>query len=108
MLQSPKFDPSAFNPYTFFLDGLETSYYTGLQVNRDPGVPIVWAGCFLIVAGFFVTFFTSHMRIWVRVLNESRGINISVAGTSNRNPVGLERELANLANGLKKLFDGKR
>jgi len=108
MLQSSKFDPSALNPYTFLLDGLETSYYTGLQVNRDPGVPIVWAGCFLIVAGFFVTFFTSHMRIWVRVSNESKGINISVAGTSNRNPVGLERELAYLANGLKKLFNGKR
>ncbi len=107
MLKSPKFNPSAFKPYTFFLDGLETSHYTGLQVNRDPGVPIVWAGCFLIIAGFFVTFFTSHMRIWVRLSNESRKINISVAGTSSRNPVGLERELMHLTNDLRKLFGNK-
>jgi cytochrome c biogenesis protein len=107
MLKSPKFDPSAFEPYTFSLDGLETSHYTGLQVNRDPGVNIVWAGCFLIVAGFFVTFFTSHIRIWVRLSNQSNAINISVAGTSNRNPVGLERELMHLTTDLRKLFGGK-
>ena len=107
MLKSPKFDPSAFKPYTFSLDGLETSHYTGLQVNKDPGVNIVWAGFFLIITGFFVTFFTFHIRMWVRVSSESQKINISVAGTSNRNPVGLERELMRLTNDLKKLFGGK-
>ncbi|MBW1900876.1 MAG: cytochrome c biogenesis protein ResB, partial [Deltaproteobacteria bacterium] len=86
---------------------LETSHYTGLQVNRDPGVNIVWAGCFLIIAGFFVTFFTSHIRIWVRLSSESQEINISVTGTSNRNPVGLERELMHLTNDLKKRVGGK-
>lgn len=102
MLKSPKFNPSAFKPYTFFLEGLESSYYTGLQVNRDPGVPIVWAGCFLIIVGFFVTFFTSHMRIWLRVSEDGQGTKISVAGTTNRNPVVLERELMRLTNDLKK------
>ncbi len=103
MLKSPKFNPSAFAPYTFFLKGLETSYYTGLQVNRDPGVPIVWAGCFLIIAGFIITFFTSHMRIWVRISKEKQGIKISVAGTTNRHPVVLERELLRLTNNLRDL-----
>ena len=107
MLQSPKFNPSAFEPYTFFLEGLETSYYTGLQVNRDPGVPIVWAGCFLIIAGFFVTFFTSHMRMWIRVSEEKQGTTISIAGTTNRNPVVLERELVRLTNELKSLVGEK-
>lgn len=107
MLQSPRFDPSAFKPYTFFLTRLETGYYTGLQVNRDPGVPLVWIGCFLIIAGFFVTFFTQHIRIWIRLSKQSQEVNISVAGVSNRNPVGLERELLHLTNDLKKLFGGK-
>jgi len=107
MLKSPKFDPSAFKPYTFFLDGMETSHYTGLQVNRDPGVPIVWAGCFLIVVGFFGAFFTSHRRIWVRLSSEKQGINISIAGTTSKNPVGLERELEHLTNKLRTLFNKK-
>ncbi len=107
MLKSPKFNPSAFNPYTFFLDGLETKFYTGLQVNRDPGVSIVWIGCFLMIAGLFVTFFLSHNRIWVHLLKTDQGMKISAAGTANRNPVGLERELEHLTRDLKGLFGKK-
>ncbi|MBL7216121.1 MAG: cytochrome c biogenesis protein ResB [Desulfobacteraceae bacterium] len=107
MLKSPKFNPSAFKPYTFFLDGLETKYYTGLQVNRDPGVSIVWIGCFLMIAGLFVTFFLSHNRIWVHLLKTDKGVKISAAGTANRNPVGLERELEHLTRDLKGLFGKK-
>ena len=107
MLKSPKFNPSAFKPYTFFLDGLETKFYTGLQVNRDPGVSIVWIGCFLMIAGLFVTFFLSHNRIWVHLLKTDKGVKISAAGTANRNPVGLERELEHLTRDLKGLFGKK-
>ncbi len=42
--------------FSFILKGLEKRYYTGLQVTRDPGVPIVWAGCSLLVTGMVVTF----------------------------------------------------
>ncbi len=107
MLESPKFNPSVFKPYTFFLDSLESIYYTGLQVNRDPGVSIVWAGCFLMVAGFFITFFTSHRRIWIRVSSLKQGIRVSVAGTSNKNPVGLQRELKSVINDLRKQISEK-
>lgn len=105
MRQSPKFDPSSFKPYTFSLIGIETGYYTGLQVSRDPGVPIVWAGCFLIIVGFLITFLTSHVRMWVRLSKKGRKIRVRVAGTSNRNPVGLEREEAHLADALRSLFE---
>ncbi|MEE9420983.1 MAG: cytochrome c biogenesis protein ResB [Desulfatiglandaceae bacterium] len=105
MAQSPKFNPSAFKPYTFFLDGLKTKYYTGLQVNKDPGVPIVWLAFFLMVLGFFITFFTSHRKTWVRVSREGDGIRISVAGTANKNPVGLKRHLERLTKDLRNRFD---
>jgi cytochrome c biogenesis protein len=101
MLKSPALNPSVFKPYTFHLDKVETRFYTGLQVNKDPGVSVVWAGCFLMIAGFMVAFFTSHRRIWIRVTKEKRGIRVSVAGTSSKNPVGLERELGHLALKLK-------
>ena len=107
MKQSPRLNASAFPPYTFFLDELETGYYTGLQANRDPGVAIVWAGCFLMVAGFFVTFFISHRRIWIRVQGSKTGVMIRIAGTASKNPVGLSRELEHLTNNLKNLFNEK-
>lgn len=102
MRQSPKFNPAVFQPYAFFLDGMETRYYTGLQVNKDPGVHIVWVGCFLMVAGLFFTFFTSHRRIWVRVLGTDTGSRIEAAGMTSKNPVGLERDLDRLMEDIRK------
>ena len=107
MLASPKFNPEAFSPYRFSLESLQTVYYTGLQANRDPGVPVVWAGCFLMVSGLFVTFFMSHKRMWVRVLDQGKGAKIEVAGTTNKNPVGLQKELMHLMANLEKEFDKK-
>jgi cytochrome c biogenesis protein len=105
MKQLSILNASAFKPYTFYLDQLENRYYTGLQVNRDPGVQIVWVGCLVMVTGFFITFFTSHRRIWVRVLRKKRGIKIDVAGTASKNPVGLQRELDHLTNSLRNMFN---
>jgi cytochrome c biogenesis protein len=105
MFQSPVLNPSSFKPYTFFLDGIESRYYTGLQVNRDPGVPIVWLGFFLIIAGLFVTFFLSHRRVWVRLSESEGGVSVSVAGSANKNPVGLEKELDRLTQKLREALE---
>jgi cytochrome c biogenesis protein len=107
MLASPKFNPEALHPYRFSLTGLKTLYYTGLQANRDPGVPVVWAGCFLMVSGLFVTFFLSHKRMWVRVLKRGTKTVIEIAGTTNKNPVGLEKERHQLLINLQKEFSAK-
>lgn len=42
--------------FTVTLKALEKRNYTGIQVNHDPGLPIVWAGCALLVIGLVVTF----------------------------------------------------
>jgi cytochrome c biogenesis protein len=42
--------------FTFIFKELEQTYYTGIQVTRDPGVPVVWVGCSLLVIGMVVTF----------------------------------------------------
>ena len=104
MLKSPMLNPSAFKPYTFHLENIETIFYTGLQVNRDPGVPLVWAGFFLIVIGLFVAFFVSHKKIWVRVAPKGKKMNISVAGRANKNRFGMERELDQLSQKLQNLL----
>ncbi len=101
---SPRLNPSSFKPYVFSLEGFDYNYYTGLQVNKDPGVSIVWAGCFLMVCGFFVTFYSSHRRIWVRISIEKTGLEVKVAGTSSKNPVGLKRNIENIINGLKTIL----
>jgi cytochrome c biogenesis protein len=42
--------------FTFVFKDLEQTYYTGIQVTHDPGVPVVWVGCSLLVIGMVVTF----------------------------------------------------
>ena len=93
MAMSRKFDPSAAAPFAFEFVNMTRRYYTGLQANKDPGVPLVWAGCTLMIAGFMVTFFYSHRRMRVRLAPGRHRSSISVAGWSNRNPVGLEQEI---------------
>ena len=100
----PNLNPAAFEPYVFSLVQIETKYYTGLQVSRDPGVAFIWIGCFMMVVGFFVAFFQSHRGYYVRAISTTEGLRISVAGRSNKDPVGLERELTHLTLKLRKLF----
>jgi cytochrome c biogenesis protein len=101
--KSPRFNYRAYEPYSFFMVNAETKYYTGLQVNRDPGVPLVWAGCIMMVFGFFVTFFASHQRIWVRISQKNGKTNVSVVGRSNKNPAAVEREIQRITEGLRSL-----
>jgi len=60
-----------------------------------------------MVGGFFVTFFTSHRRVWVRVSKSKDKTQISVAGNANKNPVGMDRELEQVTSKLQDLFIGE-
>jgi cytochrome c biogenesis protein len=96
--QFPKFNPSIVEPYTFSLDGVESAYYTGLQVNKDPGVPLIYAGFFVIVIGLLMTFFQSHRRIWVKIQRIGDMTTISIVGKANKNPIGMAQELDRIIN----------
>ena len=104
MLESDMFNASAFAPYTFHLEELGSRFYTGLQVNRDPGVGFVWAGFILILIGLFTAFFTSFKRVWIRITPDGDEIRISVAGRASKNPIAMEKELGQLTRRLGKLF----
>jgi cytochrome c biogenesis protein len=105
--QFPKLNPSAFAPYTFQLDDVAGRYYTGLQVNRDPGVPLVWTGFFMISIGLFISFFMSHRRVRIRIEPAGNHARLTVAGSANKNPVGLQRELDSLISRLREHLEAQ-
>lgn len=92
----PTFNPGRYKPYYFKLNRIESNYYTGLQLSHDPGVVIVAIGSFVVILGLFITFFSSHKRLWVRVDDQEGKSRISVGATSNKDPVGLKREIGYL------------
>ncbi len=75
----------------------ETRYFTGLQVSRDPGVWVVYAGFILIILGCYVTFFMSHRQVCVDVVTSVQNCRVLVSGTANKNKLGNERKLETLA-----------
>jgi cytochrome c biogenesis protein len=99
--QVPLFNPGAFAPYVFSLAPTDSRYYTGLQVARDPGVPLVAAGALLMMTGFIIVFFCSHRQIWIRLDQEADKTRISITGQSNRDAVGLKREIRLLLDAVK-------
>ena len=72
-------------------------YYTGLQVTKDPGVPIVYAGFIMMLVGFVITFFMSHQMIAVEIVDRGKSRRIAVSGVSNRNRLGMDRKIERLA-----------
>ena len=80
-------------------DGMDQKFYTGLQVAKDPGVLVVWLGCFLMVVGICMAFFMSHKRIWARVSDSG----VTLGGSASKNPAGFELSFDELVEKLNKL-----
>lgn len=68
---------------------------TGLQIKADPGVPIVYGGFALLMAGVIMSYF-SHSQVWVARKEDS----IYIGGRTNRAQVTFERELVAIIDAL--------
>jgi len=87
----PDRDKTRGGPVFFRIKDTNIREYTGLQVAWDPGVPIVWLACFIMILGLYMAFFVAHQRVWIRVGMESDETAVLMAGTSNRNPASFEK-----------------
>jgi len=100
----PEIEASRPGRYYFRVKEIEPQYYSGLQVTRDPGVWVVWSGCFLMMAGFYLAFFVSHRRVWVRLTEKKGGTLVEIAGSSRRDRLESEKELEKIEQAIKGIF----
>ncbi|SHJ98576.1 cytochrome c biogenesis protein [Malonomonas rubra DSM 5091] len=84
----PQFDVKRAGIFSFELIDFQEPQYTGLQVAKDPGVEIVWLGCFLMMFGSMSAFFFSHKRVWVCLETEAGKTKIQLAANAHRNQAG--------------------
>lgn len=81
-----------------------TSFYTGIQIRKNPGVPLIWIGILLMTAGIFAVFYIPKKSLWVLIDSQS---TITIGGTSNRAPADFQTEFEKLESTIKSLLKQK-
>jgi len=60
-----------------------------------------------MIVGIYITFFMSHQQLCVEVVSRDKENRITVAGTSNKNKLGMQKKVAKLVDRLASLTSGK-
>ncbi|MEN8169364.1 MAG: cytochrome c biogenesis protein ResB [Pseudomonadota bacterium] len=63
-------------PMLFSFTGFDPKMYTGLQVARDPGSPLVWSACALLVIGLYMMIYMHEKRVWIRFNKEQQQLEV--------------------------------
>ena len=100
-LRFPNFDRMRKGDFVIAVEKYDEMFYTGLQVTHDPGVPMVYLGFVVMILGCFITFFISHQRICVEVVRSKSSCRVMVAGTSNKNKLGMKQKIGKIAEQLR-------
>lgn len=69
-------------PMLFAFTAFKPKMYTGLQVARDPGSPLVWTGSALLMLGLMAVMYLRERRVWVSLLQNHGRVRVEACGTS--------------------------
>lgn len=95
---APTLDDLRGDKLIFSFTGSDARMYTGLQVNKDPGVWVVWTGCIMMCLGLCIAFFMSHRRVWIVV---QQGY-VRIYGNASKNQPAFLIEFEAMAEELQK------
>ncbi len=102
-IRFPTFDKMRRGEVVIAIDQFKQRHYTGLQVNKDPGVEVVYAGFILMILGCYVTFFRSHQQLCIEAVQTGGTTRVEVSGTTNKNRAALEHRVRKLSKALEEL-----
>lgn len=87
----PTFDKMRKGRFTVSVADFEPSYYTGLQITKDPGVWYVYAGFALMIIGCWITFLMSHQVLFIELVPEGQHrTGVLVWETASKNRQGMK------------------
>jgi cytochrome c biogenesis protein len=84
-------------PMTFLLKDFKQVQASVFQVARAPGQSIVYLGCTLLILGIFAMLYVRDRRLWVWLSPQGDGAQASVALSSNRKTMDVDREFDQLS-----------
>ena len=83
-------------PMTFLLKDFKQVQASVFQVARAPGQPIVYLGCAFLIMGIFAMLYVRDRRLWVWLSPQGAGAQATVALSSNRKTMDVDREFEQL------------
>lgn len=88
--------------FSFILKDYRASQYSVLQAAKDPGVGLIWIGCVVMTAGFFLAFYWPPRELRI-VLEESQGRTEAVlGGIASKGREAFQAELESLIESLRR------
>jgi cytochrome c biogenesis protein len=83
-------------PMTFLLKDFKQVQASVFQVARAPGKNVVYLGCFFLILGVFAMLYVRERRLWVWLAPEGEGSKASLALSTNRQTMDVDREFDQL------------
>jgi cytochrome c biogenesis protein len=72
-------------------------FYAGIDVAKNPGVPLLFVGFAIASVGIFLSFFIPWERIWIKIDQQGPGrSHVRITGTSSKGQGGFKRQLEKL------------
>lgn len=76
----------------------EINWITGLSLNANKGIPIIYAGMLISVIGLMMSFMLWPRYIWVAIKKDT----ITIGGRSTKNKIAFQKEIENI---IKRISD---
>lgn len=105
LMNHPDFHGNRIQGYHVTVLETERGYYTGLQVKRDPGVPVVLTGFVVLLVGLLTTFYVPHKKFYFWAQKNNPGTTVVAAAWSNKKSLAFEREFQHLCDRLADALD---
>jgi len=84
-------------PMTFLLKDFRQVQASVFQVARAPGQNVVYLGCLFLILGVFAMLYVRERRLWVWLSPQADGSSVTMALSSNRKTMDVDREFDQLS-----------
>jgi cytochrome c biogenesis protein len=96
LAKQPEFHGNRIGDLAITVESFQNSFYTGLQVKKDPGIWVIYLGFCLMLLSMLFALYGSHRRMWFLLDRDSGGTVIMLGGHSSKHEATFEREFTKL------------